>query len=234
MPEKSIRFGINDGVGNRATTWKCWAPVGVDKHDVYLACRGLGGALKASLHQSGRWHIAYSDSFFKENVDDPTHQERGRFIDKWPRPNEIAPGVTLAYRIVTPCSAVKTPYNQSNFKDIIWIPNANKGKATEIDIIITDSSTSVLGWPGKRSMNNQLLDYIQLDSGETLWIVYMEVEMPSMPNKKIAPIYYKGKSKEDLQSENMRMILFGSEEDGSRVMYDFAIEVKKNRDRAQP
>ena len=229
MPEQSIRFGINDGAGNRATTWKCWSPVGVGKHDVYLACRGLGGALKANLHQTGRWHIAYSNSFFKENGDDPTHQERGRFIDKWPRPNEIAPGVTLAFRIVTPWSSVRIPYDKSNFKDIIWIPNANSGKATEIDIIITSSSTSVLGWPGKRSMNNQLLDYMQLDSGETLWVVYMEVEMPTLPDKKITPKYYKGKSKENFEGENMRMLLFGSEEDGCRVLYDFAVKVKNRR-----
>ena len=227
MPEQSIRFGISDGAGNRSATWKCWSPSGVGKHDVYLACRALGGALKASLHQSGQWHIAYSNNFFEENVDDPMHKEKGRFIEKWPRPNEIAPGVTLAYRIVTPWSAVNTPYDENNFKRIHWMPNANKCKATEIDILITRSSTLVSGWPGKHSMNTQLVDSMRLDSGETVWVVYWEIEIPTLPSVKTTPKYYKGKGKEDLQGENMRMLVFGSEKDGSRVLYDCALEIKE-------
>lgn len=228
MAEQSIRFRITDGAGNRSATWKCWSPIDVGKHDVYLACRTLGGALKASLHQSEEWHIAYSNNFFEENVDDPSHKEKGRFIEKWPRPIEIAPGVILAYRIVTPWSAVNTPYGETNFKRMHWIPKANKGKATEIDIFITKPLTLVTGWPGKRSMNTKLVDTMKLDSGETVWIVYWEIEMPTLPSVKTTPKYYKGKSKEDLKGESMRMLVFGSEKDGSRALYDCALEVKEN------
>ncbi len=228
MPEQSIRFGISDEAGNRSATWKCWTPVGTGKDDIYLACRALGGALKASLHESGQWHIAYSNSFFDENVDDSRSKEKGRFIEKWPRPNEIAPGLTLAYRIVTPWSAVNTPYDGSSFKNMNWIPQASKGRATEIDIIITKPTTTVSGWPGKRSMNTQLVDSMNIDSGETVWIVHWEIEMPSLPNKKITPQYYKGKSKEDLlKGDNLRILVFGSEKDGSRTLYDCAVEINE-------
>lgn len=226
MPEQSIRFGINDGLGNRSATWKCWSPMRLGKFDVYLACRALGGALKASLHQSGQWHIAYSNAFFEKNLDNLPQNEKGRFIEKWPRPNEIAPGVTLAYRIVTPCSAVNTPYDESKFKNVKWILNAKEGKATEIDVIITDPSILISDWPGKHSMNTKIIGSIKLPNGETVWIVYWEIEMPTIPIKKLTPTYFIGKSKKDLQGDNLHILLFGNEKDGSRVLYDFAIIVK--------
>ena len=68
---------------------------------------------------------------------------------------------------------------------------------------------------------------MKLDSGETVWVVYWEVEIPTMSSMKTTPTYYKGKSKDDLQGENMSMLVFGSEKDGSRVLYDCAVEVKE-------
>ena len=107
-----------------------------------------------------------------------------------------------------------------------WIQNANEGKATEIDIIITSATTLVTGWPGMQSMNTSLVDSMKLESGETVWVVYWEIEMPNLPSKKTTPRFYKGKSKEDLKGEDMRILVFGAEEDGSRVMYDCAFELK--------
>ena len=108
-----------------------------------------------------------------------------------------------------------------------WIQNANEGKATEIDIIITSATTLVTGWPGIQSMNTSLVDSMKLESGETVWVVYWEIEMPNLPSKKTTPRFYKGKSKEDLKGEDMRILVFGAEEDGSGVMYDCAFELKQ-------
>ena len=66
MPEQVIRFGISDGGGHRAATWKLLTPSG--QSEVYLVCRELGGTLKVSLHKSGRWHVAYTETAFKDYV----------------------------------------------------------------------------------------------------------------------------------------------------------------------
>ena len=76
-----------------------------------------------------------------------------------------------------------------------------------------------------RSMNTSLVDSMRLDNGETVWVVFGEIEMPNFPSQEITPQYYKGKNKEDLQGENMRILVFGAEEDGSRVLYDCALEL---------
>ena len=220
MPERSIRFGIFDEAGNRAATWKCWTQIGSGNSEVYLACRELFGALKASFHQSGQWHIGYDQMFFEENVVHPLAKGKGRFIAKWPRPQDISPGVTLSFRIVTPWSSVNTPFNLSEYKKVHRVKNAPEGKATEIDIIFTGRSTLVNNWPGKSSMNTNFIGSMELDNGDRVWIVYMVIDMPKLNIGPATPQFFKGRSIDDLEGPGLRAILFGDEPDGSRVLYD--------------
>lgn len=220
MAECSIRFGITDGEGHRASTWKLWTKTGVS--DVYLACRALGGKLKASLHESGSWHIAYTQKTFKEKVEGAAKQS-DRFIEKWPRPKPIAKGVTLAYRIVTPWSSVTSSIGEMK-GNIIWIPNAPKPKATEIDVIITARNTSVTGCPGKRSMGTSLVGSFQLENGETVWVVHRVIDMPDLSSLTKGNVhFYKGMGPQDLESDKLRALVFGHEQNGSRVIYDCVV-----------
>jgi hypothetical protein len=68
MGEQALRFGIHDGAGHRASTWKLWTKTGTGKSEIYIACRELRGTLKASLHESRQWHIAFSQTTFEEHV----------------------------------------------------------------------------------------------------------------------------------------------------------------------
>jgi len=225
MKEASIRFGIIDVRGRRASTWKCWTHTGTGKSDVYLACRSLVDTPKASLHQSEEWHIAYSKEFFVDNPEVFAGRHDGRFIDKW-RPNEIAPGLILAFRIITPYSAVNIPIATLN-DDVVWIPVPPVGGAIEIDIFITSPQTFVSSWPGKNSMNTSLVDSILLDSGKTIWVVYRAIDCPVFGNIKGTARYFKGRSKDDLKGEGLRIIAFKREQDGSRTILDSALVKNK-------
>lgn len=188
---------------------------------MYLTCRTLGGSLKASLHQSGRWHLAYSQKTFDERVKGAIPKFSDRFIEKWPRPAEIAPGMTLAYRIVTPCTAPTNKKQPSETNKLIWLPNAPDMKATEIDVLITRPDVVTTGWPGKRSMGTSLIGSFPLENGDTVWAVHWVVAMPNFESLgKGVGRFYHGRSKDDLKGEGMRVLVFGEEPDGSRVMYD--------------
>lgn len=228
MVECSIRFGITDGESHRASTWKLWTHRGVGKSDLYLTCRVLGGKLKASLHDSGSWHFAYTQKTFEEKVEGVVAKQRDRFIEKWPRPKSIAEGVTLAFRIVTPWSSVTSSIGETK-SDIIWIPNAPKPKATEIDIIITAETTPVTGWPCKRSMGTSLVGSFQLENGETVWVVYKVIDMPDLSSAMKGKVrFYKGMGPQDLKGGNLRALAYGREQDGSRVVYDCVVQRKRN------
>lgn len=224
MPKRSIRFGITDGQGYRAATWNLWTQIGAGKSDIYLTCRALGGTLKTSLHESGSWHVAYTQKAFEEDVQGVIANQTDRYIGKWPKPKPLAAGITLAFRIVTPHSAVTSPITESD-RNVIWIPNAPTPKATEIDIIMTLPTTPVTEWPGKRSMGTSLVKSFQLENGATVWIVYWVVDMPNLSSSTKGTVqFYKGRGPQDLDSDNLRALVFGNEPDGSWVICDCAVE----------
>lgn len=225
MVQKSIRFGICDKNGNRAATWKLWTETSSGKSDVYLVCRKLGGAIKVSLHESGFWHLAYTEKTYEKQVKGTINKLKDRYIEKWQRPPEIAPGVTLSFRIVTPYSATTIPFGERNHKNVVWIPNAPEAQATEIIILFTQPTISVTGWPGKRASGTSLIGSIPLENGEIVWAVYQVVDMPdlSMVSNGVGR-FYKGKSKEDLNSDFLRAHVFGKIHDDSRIIYDCAVE----------
>ena len=229
MAQRSLRFGIQDNVGRRAATWKLWTETAQQNSDVYLACRALGGSLRASLHQSGRWHIAYSQQAFEQKVQGALPQFSDRFIEKWPRPRDIAEGITLAFRIVTPWSAVTLPIEVDSSKDIVWLPNAPEPRATEIDILLVTPTTPLTGWPGQRSLGTSLVGSLPLANGETAWVVHWVVDMPDLTGAtKGTGRFYKGASEADLYGEGLRALVFGTEPDGSRVMYDCLVVGRQN------
>ena len=223
--QRVIRFGISDGK-LRAATWKLWTPS--KKSDVYLACRALGGELKSSLHESGKWHVSYTQKFFENKL---AGRKQNRFVQTWPRPTPITAHVTLAYRIVTPHSAVTSPINATE-NAVCWIPNCPAQNATEIDVfIISFKTAAVVGWPGKGKMGTKCLGCYDLPNGESVWVVHWVIDMPDLSNafgtKRPRFQYYKGKTKEDLKSGNFRAITFADHSDGSRVIYDFAVKGHK-------
>lgn len=148
-----------------------------------------------------------------------------RFIDKWPKPPEIATGVTLAFRIVTPWSAVTSMIDNSDDSAITWLPNAPREKATEVDILFVNAAVPVTDWPGKRSMGTSLVGSIALENGDRVWAVSWVIEMPDLSRlNKGRGGFYKGRSRTDLKGAQLRALVFGDETDGSRVLYDCPVQ----------
>jgi hypothetical protein len=221
--DNHLRFGITNNNGLRAATWTITNPK--SKSDIYISCRELRGTIKASLHQSGSWHIGYS----KDAVEKYLATDQNKYMEIWSRPNPIALGFTLAFRIVTPYSAVTCRLIESS-KDIKWIPNCNEGFATEIDLIITSPDTAIINWPGKEKMDTKLLGSFKLSNEETAWLVYWTVPLPDfsgLSGKQFQ--FYKGKTKQDLVGANLRAIIFGQEPDDSRTIYDCAMQTTKTK-----
>jgi hypothetical protein len=216
MAEHAIRFSVCSNDGFRGATWKCWTPSG--KEDVYLTCRELGGALKASLHESGRWHFAYDQSFFERSISETDRTERGRIIDSWQTPSPLAAGVILAFRIVTPWNSVCTPHE--DLEPILRVPQPTEGRAIEFDLFLVNQGTPVSGWPGKDNMGTKLVGSYSLPSGTSVWVVYWDIPMPQLPAVSGPPKFFRGKSIEDLKNANLKILAFGDEPDGSKVIYE--------------
>jgi len=225
MGKQALRFGIHDGAGRRAATWKLWTKTGTGKSDVYLTCRELYGTINVSLHESGQWHIAYSRPTFEKDVKGTIPKFKDRFIEKWHRPSEIAPGFTLALRITTPWWSMSQPVKEDRFKGITWLPSGPELMATEIDILFSKSTTQVTEWPGRSSMGTSLIGSLPLENGETVWAVYWFVDMPDLSSLGTGTgWFFKGKNEKDLKGEGLRGFAFVTEPDGSRKIFDLAVQ----------
>ena len=167
--------------------------------------------------------MAYSTAVFEAYVRG-TGPQANRFIEQWARPIEIAPGLTLALRIVTPSSAVTTIIEPASPRDIIWLPKAPDSQSTSIAVLFSKPTALTDGWPGQQSMGTSLIGSIRLNNGEIVWAVYM-FEPTGDLGIKAAPVYfYKGMTKEDLDRSGLRALIFGYCPDGSRAIVDWDVK----------
>ena len=185
---------------------------------MYLACRELGGALKASLHQSGSWHLAYLERFFEDAMPDDMKGESGRYIAQWPKPSEISPGYTLAFQIIVPAAAVSSPFE--NNKKIVPIPAPSVGAATEVSIFLLDGEATENECPGQTTMGTKPVGSITLPNDGVVSVVYRERPMPDVSFGPVKAHLFRGVSTEGLENANLRMLVFGENADGSRVMME--------------
>lgn len=219
MPERSVRFGVRNHAGARSSTWKCWSQAGSGKTDVYVACRALRGALKLSMHESGRWHIAFDSAQFEGLFDDEMRPE-SRFAKRTHRPAPLAQGVTLGCRVHIPSYGVSIPAPELE-KGVVWVPAPDSDKSIEFAVLITDAAVQVTDWPTKRSMGTELAGTFDLDDGSRVWIVHHQVATaePRLPSSG-SPRYFKGKGEADLDTEGIRGVTWGNAPDGSIVFYE--------------
>lgn len=232
MPERSVRFSVRGANGCRAATWKLLTLIGGGKSDVYLTCRSLGGALKTSLHQSGSWHVGFVRSYLEKNLEHEHRLRQNPYLDRWPRPTEISPGLTLAYRIIVPIAGINVPIGADVPESLVWIPAAPQNKAVEIAILFASPHTVIGGWPGRKAMGTDLVGKLDFESGETVWIVSHVVDVPSInlaPGSAIT--WFRGRSAQDFANGFARVILFGDEPGGSRYMVDMALQIEEGAGR---
>ena len=67
-----------------------------------------------------------------------------------------------------------------------------------------------------------------LENGETVWAVYLFVDIPeSLGLGKGTFSFFKGKNEKDMNGEDLGGLGWAIEPDGSRVFYDFAVQMSR-------
>jgi len=223
MAKKEIRFSVSNQKGLRAATWVCVRSTTND--NVYLACRELRRPLKVSLHESGRWRVAFNKEFVDKNLPSGSPLSTNRLISKW-SPKELCPGVILAFRILVPECTVTVPKRVER-KPIFWIPAPAKGLAIEISIFLINPEAQLASWPGALSMKTSLVGEFELKSMKKVWVVYREIEMPQVRirnNGKL--VFFRKLTKEELKTNGLRTLLIADDIYGSRCFLEKVIKKK--------
>jgi hypothetical protein len=101
----AIRFCVGPWNGRYSSVWRIW---GNKKDDVYLAVRVLAEHLKVSLHQSGRFRIAFTDKYEQKMVAGGKNANVDRAILKWDKIPVAEKQIMQALDIHFPLSALST------------------------------------------------------------------------------------------------------------------------------
>ena len=137
-PGGRLRFGGEARGDLRSTDWEVWTGRRVD--DVYVAGRDASNWIKASLHASGDWRHGFVTSLDDADESGMEH----RHFERWPRPPEIAPGVTLAVQICIPTSQLRPgPATMSAGRDRVYtVPPPDDGNAVIFDVYLANDEAN--------------------------------------------------------------------------------------------
>jgi hypothetical protein len=169
LTDQAARFGVMASDGRQSSVWRAWVPAA--KSDVYVAARSIAGKLKVSLHESGNWREGFTREF-SQNSGGFVLPPGDRARQKWQRPPDFAPGLTMAYQVIIPESELWQPAQISNPPDVHWEQPAGVGQESVFSVILMRSeAVGLTGWPGMDAMASRLVSRFSLANGETCWIV---------------------------------------------------------------
>lgn len=168
-----IRIGVKNDADQKSAVWRIWTAK-APKYDIYIAARNIAGEFKVSLHETGDWRAAITKQYAEKLFDDSVNIPNERILDKWERPKALTKDLTLAYRIIVPNSDLEE--GPSYTKKIEWIAPKFENNNTEILLFLTKPTYKSEDWPGKK-LGAKLVANYKLANNETLWIVYINIEM---------------------------------------------------------
>lgn len=168
--ENTIRFAVGTADGPRSSIWRVWVE---SDGSIYVGERYTAGRLKASLHPSGSWRIAFTDSSEAQRLMGGA-DDTDRAFDKFGPSREMALGVRRAFTVVIPWLSVTQPrHGKVTEGEVHWLPALPVNHLEEVIVFLTDSAATarIATWPGASNMGAKFLGRLGIQNGSTVWVV---------------------------------------------------------------
>jgi len=135
MPKQKIRFGVGAPDGPRSAVWSLlWRD-----SDVYVVSVEAAGIVKFSYHSKiGELSWGYTRDHFNANAS-ALAPRLSRDFERWQRPPQFKPGVTLPLRIYVANEALKTDLALPTRKPIRWVKPL-PGRAVGFLFVLADDT----------------------------------------------------------------------------------------------
>jgi len=169
----SITFQVTASDGRCSDVWRGWSK----GSDVYLAPRVKAGEFKISLHQSGKWRLAFAKEYAGRMRSLGTWTAN-RCVEEIHRPQEHAAGFTRAVWMYFPDCELRLPTAaRLQSADVAQIPGHPGGGTRVVNVIFTTSLSrfNKTDPPPGGSLGPEVLAAWSLPNGETLWVVHFEL-----------------------------------------------------------
>jgi len=226
-----IRFGVRSSEGFCSGVFRLWA--NPKASDVYLAAHSVTGDFKVSLHSSGKWQIGFTAAHVQSRSSAtrarPPKASEERIIDRWPRPAEMAPGLTKAFAVLVASAAVTLPPAdpESDLADVNWYPKPETKRLVEFRVFLSTPAVTVSDWPGRGASATTLIGSLLLANRETVWVVAQESD-DVQPHRigRLRPL--EGGTKQEALARlfgpgpdnRIRGLIHGTTQEGLRCLYE--------------
>jgi hypothetical protein len=136
-------FGVGQPDGDHSMVWKIWAAR--KTADLYIAARSMGGAMKASLHVSGKRNVGLTSEYVRSLESRQSWHGGSRHYDSWEAGTELTPGMTLEFLLRFPTAQLRPfPVSQSDLaKKVVWLAPAPEGQVLEVGLLYVPSEKPV-------------------------------------------------------------------------------------------
>lgn len=176
MPECAVRFVVGTEQ-KHCLSWKMRVHPKPSGAEIYLMPREISNDYHISLHKSDKWHVRIGQGEAKERGFDPDELKG----PVWNRPEELAPGVTLAFRIVVTPSSISRTHPVKRSTSCVFIPPPAANRSVELAVAITSEAPTQESWVGRRGMGTGLVGYCPIGH-EYISVVWREIDTPQKQN----------------------------------------------------
>ena len=130
---RELRFAVGTPMGPSTNSWKLW----VRRKDAYVACRDNFREFKVSLHASGTWRVAVTETALRSRPDlVPAGNDRA--LKKWRPPIADTPAI-IAFQIVVPRESLYLPPSQRAAwptKVVFTEPSPDADDLTVVSVVV--------------------------------------------------------------------------------------------------
>lgn len=227
MSDWVTRFAVKSPDGtSRSGVWRCFRNRG--QSDVYFGVIPALSVLKLSLHESGRWHVAFDRAYHERKTEEGFYVGRDRWLDRWERPKLGGPDPLVVFRVIIPAAGVNIPMDDRfQGKEVQWIKSPGVPLGVEVDLVLTPSGHDLEGWPGLEPVDAGVVASDSLPSGDRLWVVHRVGRPPSMAFPPAAKMHPLRDPQPDLRKEakegGLRALVAGIAEDGTRFFVETTV-----------
>lgn len=172
-----IRFGVESADGKyRSSTWKVWSG-GPD--DVFVVCRDISGAVKASFHRSGHWHLAFDKNVVNTTFPKDSPARTDRFFLRWM--HELDASIaTLSLRILLHAGSITIPQDQPRKHDVRWLPAPPPEQCVVVAVIFA---------PAEWSPSGSAVGHFDLKNGPRVWVRYGHGQAPPSQTWRVSALH---------------------------------------------
>jgi hypothetical protein len=190
-------------VGTSERHGPAWVVYNTGKQDdIYVGTTGTDGELKASLHDSGDFRVAFTQEHARS--DRALVKRRKRVIARW-KPLDIAAGVWCLFSVRQPWSSVNMSYALD--PHVRLVPGPTEGFETVASVYAANRNVRV-------NFDAQVIGSLTLPTGATAWVRVTECQIP---DDAVVPIHDRRKERDG----HIRAFLPGTDQWGVGFIREF-------------